>query len=193
MIDNVTPQRMRVLYALSSPELDPDQALLLRMLSALDRLDVSPLVVCPDRGAFTVELDRIGIPYELLDLECFGGRRPYRFAANVWHLAWLIRSRHIDIVHTHSIGIAEHCFVAARMAGSRVICYVHNAASLDDVGAMLQHTFSRCDQILAGSDKARDSLVSSLDINGGNVAVIGNSTGRGIEQIREIYRKVTAQ
>ena len=76
MIDKVTPHRMRVLYASSSPELDPDQAILLRMLSALAPSEVSPLVVCPERGAFTAELDRIGIPYELLDLECFGGQRP---------------------------------------------------------------------------------------------------------------------
>lgn len=115
---------MRVAY-LSHSSLVGGERVLVRLLSALDRAQVEPLVVLPEEGPLRAEIEALSIPVHILPLAWWIPATHWsagRFLAQLEGLeeraagleAWLVRER-IELVHTNTIVTLEGALAAARL------------------------------------------------------------------------------
>jgi glycosyltransferase involved in cell wall biosynthesis len=98
---------------------------LVRLLSALDRNRIEPLVVLPEEGPLRAEVEALSIPVHVLPLAWWIPATHWsseRFLAQLEGLEeraaalenWLVRER-IDLVHTNTIVTLEGALAAARL------------------------------------------------------------------------------
>jgi glycosyltransferase involved in cell wall biosynthesis len=98
---------------------------LVRLLSALDRNRIEPLVVLPEEGPLRAEIEALSIPVHVLPLAWWIPATNWsadRFLAQLEGLEeraaaledWLVRER-VDLVHTNTLVTLEGALAAARL------------------------------------------------------------------------------
>ena len=115
---------MRIAY-LSHQSGVGSERVLVRLLSALDRGQVEPLVVLPADGPLRGEIEALSVPVRILPLAWWIPAThwgPGQFLAQLEglreradSLAALLRAERIDLVHTHFIVTLEGALAAARL------------------------------------------------------------------------------
>ena len=166
---------IRVLFVTASPDRGGAEAIVLELITRIDRARVTPVAVACSGGAFVEELRATGC--EVLDVGTLGRMREFgRTFAVVRRLAAAIRRERIDIVHNH--GTMAHLVggLAAKMAGVPSVQHVQDLYGGGlSVDAVLQRLtlrvpaaarvaashLIRTEMIVAGAPRSRVRLVNN--------------------------------
>lgn len=137
----MTPTPTRVLYLDHTAKLSGGEIALARLMEALDRTRVAPLVVLAEDGPLAARLREIGVETVVLPLAgClrdirkdtlgFGALRHAgrggHLAAYAWRLARLARRRGVEIIHTNSLKADLYGALAGALARLPVVWHVRD-------------------------------------------------------------------
>ena len=138
----MTAAPIRVLYLDHSAELSGGELALARLLGALDRARVEPVVVLAQEGPLRELLARQGIDTHVLPLGAslrevrkgslgLGGLfRQLGALGGLWHYARRIcrfaRTNHVDLIYTNSLKADFYGAIAARLAGLPLVWHVRD-------------------------------------------------------------------
>ena len=101
---------------------------LLLLLEHLDRARFQPVLACTS-GPLAERAGKLGVRVELLPLEQLRGagiRTLGRWLRGVWRLAGLIRSAHIDVVHSNVMRASLYAAPAARLTRRALVWHVRD-------------------------------------------------------------------
>src|SRR5229473_6305409 len=148
-------ERVRVLYVHNSADIYGASRSLGRLLRALDRNRLEPLVGLPEEGPLRSQIEDLGIRVSLDPTLAIASRYTawiplicHRFPKSVWRLYRLIRTERIDIVHTNA-GVIFSSALAAKIA--RVAHVWHARESFEEFKGPLWSIYSA--YMRAASDK----------------------------------------
>jgi glycosyltransferase involved in cell wall biosynthesis len=138
---------MRIVHLVIGGEVAGGQAVALRLARAARERGDEVSFVAPERGPFTELVAREGFDVDVLPL-----RRSFQLGA-AWRLARLLRRRHADVLHTHTLAAANALSrPAARAAGVPVVSHLH----------IENHFRPATRPLLAGLDNATARLAARL-------------------------------
>ncbi|MGK7876197.1 MAG: glycosyltransferase family 4 protein [Xenococcaceae cyanobacterium] len=111
---------MRILYTVIDGKISGGNNICATILRAAMRAGHSVELLTPDLGSLTDVLAKEGVKIHLLNLA-----RSFHFHKAV-QLAYLLKKRQIDLVHTHtSLNSEILCRIACFLAGIPIICHQH--------------------------------------------------------------------
>ncbi len=142
-----------ILYIDSSEIYGGGQISLLELLKGIDRTRFSPLVLLSHTGRFKGEIEKIGVPYEIIPMPSIRPSSFLTFHSSVWKLGEIIRRDQISLIHTNTSRATIYVMVATRKMEIPVIWHVripHRDRLLD------RFLGPRCSQIIAVSQAVKN-------------------------------------
>ncbi len=130
---------------------------LINLVKYLDKGTYSPIIVCPDAGEFSAELEKLDVPVYFCHLPGWrkAGLFPFRLLAAA-RLTGLAREHHIDLVHTSDLWLNYYVWRVGRSLGIPTISHARNPLKPEDIG---KHLFGRFDKVIAISCRIKEPLV----------------------------------
>lgn len=171
---------LNVLYLTGALSYGGMERVIINLCCHLDREKFRPIVVCiKSRGEFAEELEKNHI--KVINLNANRSRA-------LKHLSWLrltkiIRTEHVDIIHSHNTGSFLDGIVATRLATCKTFIHTDHARSFPDkkrymIAERLASLFTS--KIVAVSHETRDNLMQYEKIRENKIVVINN----GVEKER---------
>ena len=103
-----------ILYIDSSEIYGGGQISLLELLKGIDRTRFSPLVLLSHAGRFKGEIEKIGVPYEIIPMPSIRPSSFLTFHSSVRKLGEIIRRDQISLIHTNTSRATIYVMVATR-------------------------------------------------------------------------------
>lgn len=184
---------LRVLFIDHTAKLGGGEIALIHLLEALDRNTVEPILLTFEEGSM-VERLRSSLEVHVLPLseevsmaskDALGWRSALQFGrvsavlGHIWKVRQLIRSLHVDLVHTNSLKSDIIGGLAGRLALRPVIWHVRDRIAPDYLPSKVVHLFRALSRIvptflIAVSEATRRTLVSDVAASrkGARIAVV---------------------
>jgi glycosyltransferase involved in cell wall biosynthesis len=205
------PDPIRVLYLDHTAKLSGGEIALLRLLQALDRAKVEPIVLLGEDGPLVPKMREAGIETHVVELDpdVREIRKGTLSAAGIRHLLRLPRllnysrrvarfasDREADLIHTNSLKSDIYGVLAARMARVPVVWHVHDILSppyLPNAAAVVFRNLAGRlpDHVIVNSHSTleslrRDRVQSTTVVYNGvemNLPTRGKARGRGADEV----------
>ncbi|MEO5339199.1 MAG: glycosyltransferase family 4 protein [Magnetococcus sp. MYC-9] len=136
------------------------QRSLIYHLELLDRRRFQPMVLTSNRGWMTEELDRLGIPWQMLPF--YHWTNPLYLPRNlqlVYRLYRLIKQHRIRLLHANEHWLAPQCLLAARLAGIPVICHFRTGLADLTPRRIREYLYGRFDRVVVVAEVLRRALL----------------------------------
>ena len=170
---------VRVLYTSPTSQIGGAEICLLDLTRELLRDGVKVMVACPAEGPLVERLGRNGVPFQQTRLGELSRRHPARFARGVMSLVRVARSSGADILHSNGIVVSEQTYLAARLAGTKVVCHVRDLCPVLGARWLRRYALNHCDRVIAISEAVRDDLVEKIGVRRGHVTTIHDGRDLG--------------
>ncbi len=140
----------RILFINSVPDVGGAEASMLDLMAHLDREHYHATLVTTEAGRLSDDADHRGVNVHYADFPFFSRRRPWIYGRAILRLINLIRAEKIDLVHVNCDRAVPHAVLAARLAGVKVICHIHDMVRAWFLPSYVRW-LNRADRIIADS------------------------------------------
>lgn len=177
--------RRGVLYIQGVTRMGGSIKSLLLLLENLDRSRWSPFVVTSSRGEFTEELEKRGVPYQVIRLGMWRKVKNWpMIPLSLRTLRKIISREHISIVHCNTMWDHPYGYHAARPKGIPTICHLRGSVGRHHAEKYLLHHAYR---LVAISDYVASLMPGELK---DRVCVIKNAVDLESMRTRENRKSV---
>ena len=118
-------KKTTIVYVVNSSILGGGNKVLLDIALNLNRKNFSPCFICPATGTFTNELDKHGIPFEIIDKDILHGKKGHVFFITMERIAkWFFKRKSL-ILHINGLVSYHTLSFAAKACNIPTVCHLH--------------------------------------------------------------------
>ena len=116
----------KILYLDSVSAIGGAERSLLLLLQNINRQHFKPMVVLPERGPLSEQIQALGVELKLLPLNKINVCNPLPYMKTVWSLVKILLTRRIDLLHCNTSICNQYGMIAARLVGLPVVTHTRN-------------------------------------------------------------------